>query len=261
MALTRREFAERLRTMNRSGSKAPLQNVQLPTNQGNYRTPGMTSTAPGVAEKKQQMNPQQMAAAGGLLGRIGKGAWDAFNRPESMALDKAGSANLAQIGGMMDLLTGSNVDVAANMASNTAGNLANLPQASLLGNGVPVGTPAGALAGAAKLGGAVPTGDWATTAGWAGNNAVGELGNLSTVSDAVKNATDAATTATEAAGNASNFNFPGVGTVAGMGLNAAQGNYGKAIGQGVGAGAGSFFGPAGTFLGGTLGGIFGGLFD
>lgn len=238
MALTRREFAERLRTMNRGGSKAPLQNVQLPTNQGNYRTPSMTSTAPGVAEKKQQMNPQQMAAAGGLLGRIGKGAWDAFNRPETMALDKAGSANLAQIGGMMDLLTGSNVDVAANMAGNTAGNLANLPQASMFGNGLPAAT------------------EW-------GNAAVnaGELGNLSTVSDAVTNATDAATTATEAAGNASNFNFPGVGTAIGVGLNLANKNYGKAIGQGAGAAAGSFFGPLGTVAGGTIGGIIGGLFD
>jgi hypothetical protein len=221
-----------------------MQNVQLPTNQSSYKTPSMTSAAPGVAEKKQQMNPQKMAATGGLLGKIGKGAWDAFNRPESMALDKASSANLGQLGGLMGLLQGSNVDAAANMAGQTAGNLANLPQPSMLGAGVPaVGEWADAANSVGKIGGAVP-----------------ELGNLSTVNDAVANATDAANAATDVAGSSS-YSLPGVGTALGVGLNLAQGNYGKAAGQAAGAAVGSAFGPLGTAAGGLLGGFAGDMFN
>ena len=240
MALTRYQLADKLRTMKQGGSKAPLQNVKLPTNQSSYRTPSMTSTSPGTAEKQAQMgtNPQALAAAGGLLGKIGKGAWDAFNRPESMALDKASSANLGNIGGMLGLLQGSNVDVAANMAGNTASNLANLPQASMLGNGVPVAE------------------------GWSGAMAnAGELGNLSSVTDAVSNATDAASAATDTAANASSWGIPGGGSLIGAGLSASQGDYGKAAGQAVGGIAGSYFGPLGTMAGSTLGGMIGSLFD
>jgi hypothetical protein len=214
-----------------------MQNVQLPTNQSSYKTPSMTSAAPGVAEKKQQMNPQKMAATGGLLGKIGKGAWDAFNRPESMALDKASSANLGQLGGLMGLLQGSNVDAAANMAGQTAGNLANLPQASMLGNGIPVAE------------------------GWSGAMAnAGELGNLSTVNSAVANATDAASAATDTAANASSWGVP-MGSMIGAGLSASQGNYGKAAGQAIGGIAGSYFGPLGTMAGSTIGGLVGGWLD
>lgn len=243
MALTRREFADRLRTMNRSGSKAPLQNVQLPTNQSRYQTPSMKSVSPGTAEKSGQMqiNPAMLAKAGGILGQIGKGM---FGGPESMALDKASSASLDKIGGLLGLMQGSNVDVAANMAGQTASNLANLPQPSMLGAGVPaVGEWADAANSVGKIGGAVP-----------------ELGNLSTVNDAVANATDAANAATDVAGS-STYSLPGAGTAFGVGLNLAQGNYGKAAGQATGAAIGSAFGPAGTAAGGLLGSFAGDLFN
>lgn len=243
MALTRRAFADKLRTMNRSGSKAPLQNVQLPTNQSRYQTPSMKSTSPGTAEKQQAMgtDPASLGKLGGILGQIGKGM---FGGPESMALDKASSANLDQMGGMLGLLQGSNVDVAANMAGQTAGNLTNLPQPSMLGAGVPaVGEWADAANSVGKIGGAVP-----------------ELGNLSTVNDAVANATDAANTATDIAGSSS-YSLPGVGTALGVGLNLAQGNYAKAAGQAAGAAVGSIGGPLGTAAGGLLGGFAGDMFN
>lgn len=237
MALTAREYAERLRTIGRSGSKAPLQNVQLPTNQSRYQTPSMKSTSPGTAEMqgKAGANPAALAKAGGILGKIGKAGWDYFNRPETMALDKAGSANLGQIGGMMGMLQGSNADVAANMASQTGNALQNLPQPSMLGNGIPT--------------------EWGNMAANAG-----ELGNLSTVGDAVNNANDAANAALEA-GNASFYQLPSVGTALGVGLNAAQGNWGAAGGQLAGATIGSAFGPAGTAAGGFLGGTMGKVLD
>lgn len=256
MALTRRQFADKLRTMQRGGSKAPMQNVQLPTQtpRTSYRTPSGPAASAPQPQKTPGTDPATLAKAGGILGQLMKGS------PDSLELDKASSANLGQIGGMMGLLQGSDVDVASNLAQNTAGNLASLPQPSMLGNGVPIGS----WANAAKLGGSVPTGDWATTAGWAGNTAAGELGNLSAVNDAVANATNTATDvasgATDAA-NASTHQLPGVGTALGVGLNAAQGKYGKAAGQAVGAGAGSMFGPMGTVVGGTIGGILGGFFD
>ena len=245
MALTKYQLAEKLRTMNRAGSKAPLQNVKLPTNQSNYRTPSMRVSSPDEGNQPQ-VNPQSLAAAGGLLGKIGKGAWDAFHRPESLALDKASSTNLGDIGGMMGLLQGSDVDVAANMANHAAGNIANLPQPSMLGNGIPtVAEQFGIANSVGKLDG------------------VAELGNLSTVNDAVANATDAANAATAATdvANASTYSLPGAGTILGAGLNIAQGNYGKAAGQVAGATAGSMFGPLGTMAGGMLGGLVGGWLD
>jgi hypothetical protein len=182
-----------------------------------------------------QDNPQALAAAGGLLGRIGKGAWDAFNRPDSMALDKASSANLQNIASDIGMLTGSGVDVAANMANKAANAVSNLPQPSMLGNGIPT--------------------EWGNMAANAG-----ELGNISTATDAVANANEAANAALEA-GNASAYQLPGVGTALGVGLNAAQGNWGKAGGQAAGAMIGSAFGPLGTAAGGLLGGTVGGFLD
>jgi hypothetical protein len=197
----------------------------------------MKSTSPGTAEKQQQMqaNPQALAAAGGLLGRIGKGAWDAFNRPDSMALDKASSANLQNIASDIGMLTGSGVDVAANMANKAANAVSNLPQPSMLGNGIPT--------------------EWGNMAANAG-----ELGNISTATDAVANANEAANAALEA-GNASAYQLPGVGTALGVGLNAAQGNWGKAGGQAAGAMIGSMGGPLGTAAGGLIGGTVGGFLD
>ena len=232
MALTKREFAEKLRTMNRAGSKAPLQNVKLPTNQSNYRTPSMRISSPDEGNQPQ-VNPQSLAAAGGLLGKIGKGAWDAFHRPESLALDKASSANLGNIGGMLGLLQGSNVDVAANMAGNTAGNMANLPVPSMLGSGVPVD-------GFSSLPGAGT--DLALQNG-------GMLGSA-----ALQGADAAGAGADAASGVASSVP---VGSLVGAGLSAAGGNYGKAAGQAIGGIAGSYFGPLGTMAGSTIGGMIG----
>lgn len=244
MALTRRDFADKLRTMNRSGSKAPLQNVQLPTNQSRYQTPSMKSVSPGTADKQAQMqaNSQALAATGGLLGKIGKGAWDAFNRSESMALDKASSANLGKIGGMMSLLQGSNVDAATNMAGDVAGKIADLPQPSMLGNGIPT------------------VGDWSNAADTVDKlDGVSKLGDLSSVNDAVTNATqaaEAATTATDLA-NASSYTFPGAGAVIGAGLNAAQGNWGQLGAGAAGAAIGSAIPGVGTGAGWFLGNLAG----
>ena len=247
MALTKYQLADKLRTMKQGGSKAPMQNVKLPTNQSSYRTPSMTSTSPGTAEKQAQMgaNPQALAAAGGLLGKIGKGAWDAFNRPETMALDKASSANLGNVGNMMELMKGSNVDMAANMAGNTAGNLANLPQPSMIGNGIPT------------------VGDWSNAANTVGKiDGAAELGNLSNVNDAVANATEAAGEAANVGANASNFSFPGVGTAIGVGADIAGGNYAKGLGRAGGAAVGTMVGgPLGGALGGFLGAEAGDLFN
>lgn len=241
MALTRREFAERLRTMNRSGSKAPLQNVQLPTNQGNYRTPSMTSTAPGVAENQQAKgtDPASLAKVGGIIGKLGQAGWEKY---------KANSV----LGGLQTADQGINMfplpeDVLGGLETADQG-IVNTPLPSALGPGVPkmAETAANTVPGADVLGGLANAG-----AVDAATNAQNVLGGLAEANMGA---------ATEAAGNASNFNFPGVGTAIGVGLNLANKNYGKAIGQGAGAAAGSFFGPAGTFLGGTIGGIIGGLF-
>lgn len=245
MALTRRQFAEKLRTMQRGGSKAPMQNVQLPTQTPNtsYKTPSGPAASAPQPQKTPGTDPVTLAKAGGLLGQIGKGL---FNRPDTMALDNASSANLGQISNMMGLLQGSNVDVAANMAGNTAGNLSNLPQPSLLGNGVPVPDGLNGVANASSPfleGGSAPIG--------------AELGNLGAVNSAVANATDAASAATDATANASSWGLP-AGAMIGAGLSVANGQYGKAAGQAVGGAAGSYFGPAGTFLGSQLGGWFGG---
>lgn len=241
MALTARDYAQRLRTMGRGGSKAPMQNVQLPTNQTRYQTPSMRSISPGTAAAQQQAmgtDPATLAKAGGLLGKLGKAGWDYFHRPNSLELDKASSANLSGISSAMDGLLGSNVDAASNMAGQTANAMSNLPQPSMLGNGVPL------------------TSEW----GGAAVNA-GELGNLSAVNDAVTNAQNAASAATDMSANASSFNFPGAGTAIGAGLSLANGNYGAAGGQVAGATAGSVFGPMGTMAGGMIGRYLGGMLD
>lgn len=260
MALTKREFAEKLRTMKRSGSKAPMQDVKLPTNQSSYRTPSMTTSTAGAGggggQQAPGTDPQSLAAAGGLLGKMAKGWMDAQNRPDTMALDKASAESMDKVGGLLGMLQGDNLDVASNMANQTATNMTNLPAPSMLGNGVPL---PGAQNSAGLLGGAAQTGDWASTAGWAGENAADQLGNMSSVGDAVANAGDAASAATDAASNASSYSLP-YGNLVGAGLNAAQGNYGKAVGSTIGGAAGSYFGPVGTWAGSTVGGLIGGLF-
>lgn len=236
MALSRNALAAQLRTMQGRTSKAPMQNVQLPTQmqRTSYKTPSGPAASAPQPRKAQGTDPVTLAKAGGLLGQIGKGM---FNRPETMALDKASSANLGDVSAAMGGLLGSNVDVASNMAGNTAGNLANLPQPSMLGNGLPVAE------------------------GWSGAAVnAGELGNLSSVNDAVSNATEAANAATDATANASSWGLP-MGAALGSGLSFAQGNYGAGAGQLAGAAAGSMLGPWGTWLGGMAGKYVGGLLD
>ena len=253
MALSNNALAARLRTTQGRTSKAPMQNVQLPTQtpRTSYKTPSGPAASAPQPRKAPGTDPATLAKAGGLLGQMGK---NLFNSPESMALDKASSANLGQIGGLMDMFQGSNVDVASNMAANAANNL---PQASMLGNGIPLG----AARSASLLGGTAATGDWSGTSQLAGNLAAGNLGDLSSVTSAVSNATDAASAATDGAANASSWGIPGGGSLIGAGISASQGNYGKAAGQAIGGAAGSYFGPLGTMAGSTLGGFFGGLFD
>lgn len=258
MALTRREFADKLRTMQRGGSKAPLQNVKLPTNQSSYRTPTATTTTSSAQQKQPTTDPNAAMKMGGLLGRVAKGIDDGRNA-SFYDFDKASAAatggqnlpgaasNAAELGGLMGALQGSNVDVAANMANQTAANMANLPtgQVSMLGNGVPV--TAGAWQGAANAGADLAL----ANGGQIGTQAVNQGANA---------AANAAGTAAGAGSNLSQYTLPGVGTALGVGLDLANKNYGAAAGRAIGAGVGSMFGPAGTLIGGMGGGLVGSLF-
>jgi hypothetical protein len=244
MALSRNALIARLRTMDDRVSKAPMQGVKLPTNQSSYRTPsGPAASAPQPRQAKGT-DPATLARAGKALGGAAK-AWANRNvspydwNPAASAA--TGGQNLAlgsgELGGLLGMMQGSNVDVAANMAGNTAANMANLPtgQVSMLGNGIPL--TSGVWEGAANAGS-----DLALQNG-------GMLGS------AALQGADAASAGADAASGAAS-SVP-VGSLLGAGLSAAGGNYGKAAGQAIGGVAGSYFGPLGTMAGSTIGGMIG----
>lgn len=239
MALSRREFADKLRTMNRTGSKAPLQNVQLPTNRTRYQTPSMRISAPEQPQGSG-VNPAMLAKAGGLLGKAGKAAWDAYNTPEH-GYDFARHAapglgfqpSLPNVAG----LGGSGVDAAQGMANGMdfSAKAMNAPLPSMLGNGTPTSfLPADSMG----LTGMADT-----------------MANVDSAVQAAQTGADAASAATDAAGAAS-MSVP-VAPLVGAGISAASGNTGKAVGQAVGGVAGSYFGPLGTMAGSTIGGLLG----
>ena len=241
MALTAREYAERLRTIGRSGSKAPLQNVQLPTNQSRYQTPSMKSTSPGTAEMqgKTGANPAMLAKAGGILGKIGK-QWGEAQR----AKDVLGGLQGADMGINMTPLP--EVGILGGLAEANQG-IVNTPLPSALGSGTPkvAGTVANAVPGADVLGGLANAGavDAATNA----NNVLGGL------AEANQGIVDGGTGSM----------MPGVGTAASMGLDLASGNVGRAGATAAGAAIGSAVPVVGTAMGGMLGGqlynVFNGL--
>lgn len=242
MALSRNALAARLRTMQDRASKAPMQGVKLPTNQSSYRTPsGPAASAPQPRQAKGT-DPATLAKAGSALGGAAR-AWANRNvspfdwNPAASAATSGQNLalNTGELGGLLGMMQGSNVDVAANMAGNTAANMANLPQASMLGNGIPL--TSGVWDGAANVGS-----DLALQNG-------GMLGSA-----AVQGA-DAASAGADAASGAAS-SVP-VGSLIGAGLSAAGGNYGKAAGQAIGGIAGSYFGPLGTMAGSTIGGLLG----
>lgn len=255
MALTRYQLADKLRTMKQGGSKAPMQNVKLPTNQSSYRTPTATTTTSSAQQGQQGgMDPMAAMKAGQAVGRMAK-AWNDGRNASFYDFDKASNAvgqgqqlssNTAQLGGMLGALQGNNVDVAAKMAEQTAGNMANLPtgQVSMFGNGVPV-TP----------------GEWMGSANAGAELGLANGGNIG--SQAIGAGADAAAGAADAAGAASNLSqyaLPGVGTALGLGVDLANKDYGAAAGRAIGAGLGSFMGPMGTLGGGMIGGMLGKLF-
>ncbi|MBQ5728528.1 MAG: hypothetical protein IIV56_06385, partial [Mailhella sp.] len=130
MALAKREFIEKLRTMQRGGSRAPMQNVKLPTNQSSYRTPSGPAASAPQPQQAKGTDPVTLAMAGKALGGAAK-AWSNrnvspydWNAAASAATSGQDLAlNAGELGGLLGMMQGSNVDVAANMAGNTAGNM------------------------------------------------------------------------------------------------------------------------------------------
>jgi hypothetical protein len=250
MALSRNELIARLRTMQDRASKAPMQNVKIPTNQSSYRTPSGPAASAPQPQQAKGTDPATLAKAGSALGGAVK-AWANRNvspydwNPAASAATSGQdlALNTGELGGLLGMMQGSNVDVAANMAGNTAANMANLPtgQVSMLGNGIPL--PSGVWDGAANAGSdlALPNG--------------GLLGS------AALQGADAAAAGADAAGSAGAFSMPGAGSVLGAGLQFAQGNYGAGAGTLIGAGLGSIGGPMGSTIGATAGRYVGGLFD
>lgn len=262
MALTRYQLADKLRTMKQGGSKAPMQNVKLPTNQSSYRTPSMTSTSPGTAEKQQSMgtDPAALARAGGLMGKIGK-AWH-DSRQIKQGNEVLGG--MAEAGGGIntDPLTPPEWDFRAN---NVLGGLQNANQGaidkSVLGNGTPVdpnweGWMNGvamdaanhqeAMANASNVLGGLSEAGMGTEGAQIAANSEAVLGGLADASQGVSELA-----------NASSYTFPGAGAVIGTGLNLAQGNYEQAAAGAGGAAIGALGGPAGAAAGYFLGNLAG----
>lgn len=262
MALTKYQLADKLRTMKQGGSKAPMQNVKLPTNQSSYRTPSMTSASPGTAEKQQAMgtDPATLARAGGLMGKIGK----AWHDSRQIKQGNGVLGGMAEAGGGIntDPLTPPEWDFRAN---NVLGGLQNANHGaidkSVLGNGTPVdpnweGWMNGvamdaanhqeAMANASNVLGGLSGAGMGTEGAQIAANSEAVLGGLA---DASQGISDAAT--------AGASNIPGVGTALNVGLNAAQGNWGKAGATAAGAAAGSVIPGVGTAMGGLIGSIVG----
>ena len=219
MALTKRQFADKLRTMNRSGSKAPMQGVKLPTNQSNYRTPSM-STSSTAQPQATGPNAQQLATAGGLLGKVGKQWYDDYkaksvlgglaDADQGINLDPL-PENVDVLGGLADAGFGVNLEEVAPM---------NLSEFQLPGVGA-VGTGEFSL----PMPGALGTGEFSLPM-------TAEVGDV------------ASTTS----------NLPGIGTTFSIGSDIYNGNYGRAAAKGVGAGVGSLV-PGGTGVGAQIGGL------
>lgn len=246
MALSRNELIARLRTMQDRASKAPMQGVKLPTNQSSYRTPSGPAASAPQPQQAKGTDPATLAKAGSALGGLVKDwansnvspyDWNALASAATDGQDLA--LNTGELGGLLGMMQGSNVDVAANMAGNTAGNMASLPMPSMLGSGVPV--------------------DGFSSLPGVGSDLALQNGGM--LGSAALQGADAAAAGADAASNASSFTFPGAGAVIGAGLNFAQGNYGAATGALAGSALGSIGGPVGSTIGATAGRYFGGLID
>lgn len=220
-------------------NKAPMQGVKLPTNQSSYRTPSGPAASAPQPQQAKGTDPATLARAGKALGGAAK-AWANsnvspydWNAVSNMGTSSYNLAfNAGEPGGLLGMMQGSNVDVAANMAGNTAGNMANLPVPSMLGSGVPV--------------------DGFSSLPGVGSDLALQNGGL---------LGSAALQGADAAGGAGAFSMPGAGSVLGAGMQFAQGNYGAGAGTLIGAGLGSIGGPVGSTIGATAGRYIGGLFD